>query len=126
MLTSGSSISYKITPDQWESYWSCQNACGLVDVHQDHVLEIVAMLSERYPGLLILWDCPAQNGRVMISVVRPDKRKIAAGVEAEIVAAAESIARKVARLHPVEHGSLGWLFKRRLNPGWQYADNSVR
>ena len=125
MLTSGSSTSYKISPGQWESYWQCQNSCGLVDAHQDHVVRIAEMLSERFPGLLFLWDCPCQDGMVMLSVVRPDKFPIAVSAEAEIVAAAESIARHVANTHPVNHGRLGWLFKRRLNPGWQYADKSA-
>ena len=126
MLTSGSSTVYKITPGQWESYWQCQDSCGLVDAHQDHVVRIAEILSERFPGFLFLWDCPCQDGMVMLSVVRPDKRPIEEPVEAEIVAAAESIACNVANTHPIEHGRLDWLFKRRLNPGWQYADTSGR
>jgi hypothetical protein len=58
----------------------------------------------------------------MISVVRLDQRKIAGRVEAQLVAAAERIAHSVASGERAAQGRLDRLFKRRLKPGWQYAD----
>jgi hypothetical protein len=121
---SGSDRSQEITAENWEAYWQCRNACGVIGAHQDHIVRIAALLSQRYPGYLFLWDCPGTSETAMICVVRPDKRKIARRREARIVAAAERIAKRVARQQHVAQGRLGWLFKRLLKPGWQYAEKA--
>jgi hypothetical protein len=121
---SGSDRSRKLTAEEWEAYWQCRNACGLVGAHEDHIVRIATLLSQRYPGFLFLWDCPGTSQTAMICVVRPDKRRIAGRLEARIVAAAERVARRVARQQRVARGRLDWLFRRHLKPGWQYADKT--
>lgn len=121
---SGSERLQELTADKWEAYWQCRNACGLVGAHEDHIVQIAALLSKRYPGFLFLWDCPGTSQIAMICVVRPDMRKIASRVEARIVAAAERIARNVAAGQHAAQGRFGRLFKRHLKPGWQYAEKN--
>jgi hypothetical protein len=121
---SGSDRSRKLTAAEWEAYWQCRNACGVIGAHEDHIVPIATMLSERYPGLLFLWDCPGTSETAMICVVRPDKHKIASRLEARIVAAAEKIAHRVARQQHIARRRLGWLFRRHLKPGWQYAEKT--
>jgi len=118
---SGGIRSHEITAEKWEAYWQCRNACGLVCAHEDYIVRIATLLSKQYPGLLFLWDCPGASTTAMISVVRPDKHKIASRVEAQLVSAAERIAQSVANQEHVAHGPLDRLFRRHLKPGWQYA-----
>jgi hypothetical protein len=119
---SGGLRSHEITAEKWEAYWQCRNACGLVCAHEDHIVRIATLLSEKYPGFLFLWDCPGTSTTAMISVVRPDKHKIASRVETQLVAAAERIAQSVANQERIAHGRLDRLFRRHLKPGWQYAE----
>jgi hypothetical protein len=121
---SGRDRLHELTAEEWEAYWQCRNACGLVGAHEDHIVEIATLLSKRYPGFLFLWDCSGTSETVMICVVRPDMRKIAGRLEARIVATAEKVAHRVAAGQHVAHGRLEWFFKRHLRPGWQYADKS--
>jgi hypothetical protein len=121
---SGSDRSREVTAEEWEAYWQCRNACGLIGAHEDHIVRIAALLSQRYPGFLFLWDCSGTSKTAMICVVRPDKRKISGRVEARIVAAAERIANRVARQQRIEQRRLGWLFRRHLKPGGLYADKT--
>jgi hypothetical protein len=115
--------SYSITADRWESYWLCTNSVGVVDVNQDHALRVAEILSERYPGIIFIWDSPAADGMVMIQAVRPNKRRIASQVEGSIVAAGEVIARNVAKKHPVKPtGLFDRFFKTPLRQGWQYTE----
>jgi hypothetical protein len=114
----------EVTAEKWEDYWHCRNACGVVGAHEDHVVRIATLLSQRYPGFLFLSDCPGTSKTALICVVRPDKRKITRRLESRIVAAAERIAHRVARQQLTARGRLGWPFKRHLKPGWQYADKT--
>ncbi len=118
---SGSDCAREVTAENWEAYWLCRNACGLVSAHEDHIVRIATLLAERYPGFVFLWDCPGTSETAMISVVRSDMRRIAPRVEARLVAAAERIATRVARQQAIAHGR-HWPFKRRLKPGGRYAD----
>ena len=121
---SGNARSREISAENWESYWQCRNACGLIGAHEDHIVRIATLLSQRYPGFFFLWDCPGTSQTAMLCVVRPDMRRIARRVEAQIVAAAEGIANHVARQQSLARGPLARLFKRHLKPGWQYADKA--
>jgi hypothetical protein len=121
---SGSDGAQVITAEKWEAYWQCCNACGLIGAHEDHIVRIATLLSERFPGFLFLWDCPGTSETAMICVVRPDMRSIARSLETQIVAAAERIAVRVAHQQRIGRGRLDWLFKRHLRPGWQYAEQA--
>jgi hypothetical protein len=115
----------RIEPDDWEDYYLCDNCVGLADVHESHAQRVAAILSEKNPGLLILWGAPGKDGRCAICAVRPDKRAIPASREEKLVAAAERIARNVANKHPIRWGLFG-IFRKRIRAGWHYTEPTKR
>ena len=117
-------MAYKISADQWESYWLSDNSIGVVDVHEQHLARVVQILSEQYPGILFLWDAPGRNRTCSISAVRPDRRAISGKQEESIVAAAEKIASNVASKHPIKRSLIRWLFRRPVKSGWHSTEKA--
>jgi hypothetical protein len=108
----------RITPDEWERYWLADNAVGVVDVAPEHVYRVAEILSERFPGIILIWRVTNRGRRCDLSAVRPDRRRMSDSLESRIVAAGEKIAESVANKHPVR-----WrLFRKRVRDGWHYAE----
>lgn len=111
----------KISEEEWEAYFLAENGEGLVDAHEQHVERVAEILSDRHPGLIFLWDT-AYQGKCTITVVKPDKRKIAAARLEKIMGAAEAIAENVANKHPVKQlGFFARLSYKPLPAGWYFT-----
>jgi hypothetical protein len=113
---------YSIKAEQWESYWLSRNSCGVADSHEDNAVRVAEILSQSYPGILFLWDDPGPDGMVMISAIRPDKRKLSASLETKITNAARRIVENVANKYPPKpRPFFGW-FHKPLRPGWHFTE----
>ena len=115
-------MTHKISFEQWESYFLCENSFGVVDVHQHHLSRVAEILSERFPGILFFWDRPDRNQICSINAVRKDKRAVSRRQKVSIVAAGEAIASNVANKYPIKRGFLFWLLRRPVSAGWHYTE----
>jgi hypothetical protein len=112
-------MAHKLKEADWESYYLCENAFGVVPVHVYHVPRVAQLLAERHKGIIFIWMSGTSS--TMICAVKPDKRKTSRSVEEKIVNAGEHIAENVAKKHPVRPRLLGWLRgKPRIKSGWHF------
>lgn len=117
-------MAHKLRAEEWESYYLCDNGIGLVDIPAEHVPRAAEIISERYPGFIILWTASDKGHRATLNAVRPNKRAISRKQEEKMVAAAEVIARNVANKHPIKSGFFASLMRKNIRQGWHYTEPS--
>jgi hypothetical protein len=117
-------MAYRISESEFDRFYLCNNAVGVVDVEEHHVSRIAQILSERFPGIVFIWD--ASRKKYTICAVKENRRKIGEAQEEKIVRAGETIARNIASKHPQPSffHQLRRLFIGRVGRGWHFTPST--